>query len=266
MVHNSLNSAIIGYERLERKGGYQMSTEKQLVELLRKATNIVYFGGAGTSTESDIPDFRSQDGLYALKYKYPPETMLSRSFFDTHTEEFFDFYRDKVLYPEAKPNKAHYALAKLEAMGKLSAVVTQNIDGLHQLAGSKNVIELHGSVHKNYCMDCDAQYDLQYVTSSESTIPHCNKCGSVVRPDVVLYEEGLDQNVMIAAVKAVSESDVLIVGGTSLVVYPAAGMIRYHENNQIVLINKSETEYDDKALMRFDDAIGELLHRIVEQL
>ncbi len=243
-----------------------MSTEKQLVELLKKATNIVYFGGAGTSTESKIPDFRSQDGLYSLKYKYPPETMLSRSFFDTHTEEFFEFYRDKVLYPDAKPNKAHYALAKLESMGKLSAVVTQNIDGLHQLAGSKDVIELHGSVHKNYCTRCNAKYELHYVVSSETVIPHCRECGGVVRPDVVFYEEGLDQDVMMAAVEAISASDVLIVGGTSLVVYPAAGMIRYHQNKQIVLINKSETNYDDKALMRFDEAIGELIDRVVGQL
>lgn len=241
-------------------------TENKLVELLKNAKNIVYFGGAGTSTESNIPDFRSQDGLYALKYKYPPETMLSRSFFDSHTDEFFEFYRDKVLYPEAQPNKAHYALAKLEEMGKLSAVVTQNIDGLHQLAGSKHVIELHGSVHKNYCVSCDSQYDLDFVVKSESVTPRCTVCGGIVRPDVVLYEEGLDQGIMKAAIEAVSESDVLIVGGTSLVVYPAAGMIRYHQNNQIVLINKSETKYDNKALMRFDEAIGELLHRVVSQL
>jgi len=241
-------------------------TENKLVELLKNAKNIVYFGGAGTSTESNIPDFRSQDGLYALKYKYPPETMLSRSFFDSHTDAFFEFYRDKVLYPEAQPNKAHYALAKLEEMGKLSAVVTQNIDGLHQLAGSKHVIELHGSVHKNYCVSCDSQYDLDFVVNSESVTPRCTVCGGIVRPDVVLYEEGLDQGIMKAAIEAVSESDVLIVGGTSLVVYPAAGMIRYHQNNQIVLINKSETKYDNKVLMRFDEAIGELLHRVVSQL
>jgi NAD-dependent deacetylase len=241
-------------------------TENKLIELLKNAKNIVYFGGAGTSTESNIPDFRSQDGLYALKYKYPPETMLSRSFFDSHTDAFFEFYRDKVLYPEAQPNKAHYALAKLEEMGKLSAVVTQNIDGLHQLAGSKHVIELHGSVHKNYCVSCDSQYDLDFVVNSGSVTPRCTVCGSIVRPDVVLYEEGLDQGIMKAAIEAVSESDVLIVGGTSLVVYPAAGMIRYHQNNQIVLINKSETKYDNKALMRFDEAIGELLHRVVSKL
>lgn len=240
--------------------------EDRLIELLKNAKNIVYFGGAGTSTESNIPDFRSQDGLYALKYKYPPETMLSRSFFDSHTDEFFEFYKDKVLYPDAQPNKAHYALAKLEEMGKLSAVVTQNIDGLHQLAGSKHVIELHGSVHKNYCVSCGSQYELDFVVNSESVTPRCLLCASVVRPDVVLYEEGLDQEIMKDAIEAVSESDLLIVGGTSLVVYPAAGTIRYHKNNQIVLINKSETKYDNKALMRFDEAIGELLHRVVSQL
>lgn len=243
-----------------------MSSVDQLVELLRKAENIVYFGGAGTSTESNIPDFRSQDGLYALKYKYPPETMLSRSFFDTHTDEFFEFYKDKVLYPDAKPNKAHYALAKLEEKGKLKAVVTQNIDGLHQLAGSVNVIELHGSVHKNYCIDCGAKYELDYVVSSESITPNCSICGGLVRPDVVLYEEGLDQGIMTAAVEAVAASDLLIVGGTSLVVYPAAGMIRYHQNNQIVLINKTETKYDHKALLKYNEAIGDLLDRVVSKL
>lgn len=243
-----------------------MSNERELVELLRTANKIVYFGGAGTSTESNIPDFRSQDGLYSLKYKYPPETMLSRSFFDTHTDDFFEFYKDKVLYPDAKPNKAHYALAELEGLGKLSAVVTQNIDGLHQLAGSKHVIELHGSVHKNYCRDCGASYDLGFVLTSVENTPKCTACGGVVRPDVVLYEEGLDQKIMNRALEAISESDVLIVGGTSLVVYPAAGMIRYHQNGQVVLINKSQTKYDDKALLKYDESIGDLLDRVVGQL
>lgn len=239
--------------------------EQALVDLIKNAKNIV-FGGAGTSTESNIPDFRSQDGLYALKYKYPPETMLSRSFFNSHTDAFFDFYRDKVLYPEAKPNKAHMALAKLEQMGKLKAVVTQNIDGLHQLAGSKNVIELHGSVHKNYCTRCNEKYSLSYVVNSPSTCPVCKTCGGIVRPDVVLYEEGLDQNILEAAVATIAASDVLIVGGTSLVVYPAAGLIRYHKHNQIVLINKSATKYDNRAMLRYDDAIGALLARVVEHL
>lgn len=243
-----------------------MSSDQVLTDVLKSANRIVYFGGAGTSTESDIPDFRSQDGLYALKYKYPPETMLSRSFFDTHTREFFEFYKDKVLYPDAKPNKAHYALAKLEAMGKLTAVVTQNIDGLHQLAGSQNVIELHGSVLRNYCNRCGATYDLNYVMTSSSLVPKCSQCDGVVRPDVVLYEEGLDQSVIENAITAISESDVLIVGGTSLVVYPAAGLIRYHKNNKIVLINKAETSFDDKAFLKYNEAIGELLDRVVKLL
>ncbi|MBN2900081.1 MAG: NAD-dependent protein deacylase [Clostridia bacterium] len=243
-----------------------MNTEAELIELLKNANHIVYFGGAGTSTESNIPDFRSQDGLYSLKYRYPPETILSHSFFRTHTEEFYEFYRDKVLYPDAKPNKAHYALAKLEAMGKLKAVVTQNIDGLHQMAGSANVIELHGSVHKNYCQTCGATYGLNYIIASESMVPKCEKCGGLVRPDVVLYEEGLDQNVMEEALKAIAISDVLIVGGTSLVVYPAAGMIRYHQNDRIVLINKSETKYDNQAYLRYNQSIGELLNQVVSAL
>jgi NAD-dependent deacetylase len=243
-----------------------MSSEQALIELLRQAENIVYFGGAGTSTESNIPDFRSQDGLYAMTYKYPPETMLSRTFFDSHTREFFEFYRDKVIYPDAEPNKAHYALAKLEEMGKLKAVVTQNIDGLHQMAGSKNVIELHGSVLRNYCNRCGALYDLDYVIDSYDTVPKCAKCKGVVRPDVVLYEEGLDQGVMEQAVLAIAQSDVLIVGGTSLVVYPAAGLIRYHQNNRIVLINKAETSYDKKAYLRYNEAIGDLLDRVVKSL
>lgn len=240
-----------------------MTQEYELISLIKKSNNIVYFGGAGTSTESNIPDFRSQDGLYSLKYKYPPETMLSRSFFDQHTEEFFGFYKDKVLYPDAKANKAHIALAELERMGKIKAIVTQNIDGLHQMAGSESVIELHGSIHKNYCIDCNAKYDLDYVVSSEGIVPKCNECGGIVRPDVVLYEEGLDQLIMKAAIDAIEASDLLIVGGTSLVVYPAAGLIRYHKNNQIVLINKSETKYDNRAILRFDEAIGELLDRVV---
>jgi NAD-dependent deacetylase len=243
-----------------------MTNEETFVQLLRDSNNIVFFGGAGTSTESNIPDFRSQNGLYSLKYKYPPETMLSRSFFDMQTDDFFEFYKDKVLYPDAKPNKAHFALARLEALGKLKAIVTQNIDGLHQLAGSKNVIELHGSVHKNYCRDCGKTYSLDYVVNSESITPRCTKCDGLVRPDVVLYEEGLDQAVMSRALEVISGSDLLIVGGTSLVVYPAAGMIRYHKNGQIVLINKSETKYDDRALLKFDEAIGELLDRMVDQL
>lgn len=240
-----------------------MVEEYELIALLKAAKNIVYFGGAGTSTESNIPDFRSQDGLYALKYEYPPEKMLSRSFFDEETEAFFEFYRERVLYPDAKPNKAHNALVELERMGKLKGVVTQNIDGLHQLAGSKTVIELHGSVHKNYCVDCNMKFELSYVVESIETIPRCSECGGVVRPDVVLYEEGLDQLVMENAIDMIAASDLLIVGGTSLVVYPAAGLIRYHKNNKIVLINKSETKYDHRAILKFNESIGELLNRVV---
>lgn len=240
-----------------------MVEEYEFIALLKAAKNIVYFGGAGTSTESNIPDFRSQDGLYALKYEYPPEKMLSRSFFDEETESFFEFYREKVLYPDAKPNKAHNALAELERMGKLKGIVTQNIDGLHQLAGSKTVIELHGSVHKNYCIECNMKYELSYVVGSVETIPRCSECGGVVRPDVVLYEEGLDQLVMESAIDMITASDLLIVGGTSLVVYPAAGLIRYHKNNKIVLINKSETKYDHRAILKFNESIGELLNRVV---
>ncbi len=241
-----------------------MEQEKDLLALIKSANKIVYFGGAGTSTESNIPDFRSQDGLYSLKYKYPPETMLSRTFFDTHTEEFYAFYRDKVLHPNAKPNKAHYALSTLERIGKLAGIVTQNIDGLHQLSGSKSVVELHGSVYRNYCIDCNKRYNLTYVVESLETIPRCKECGGVVRPDVVLYEEGLDQQVMKEAIELIASSDLLIVGGTSLVVYPAAGLIRYHKQNKIVLINKSETKYDNRAILKFDDSIGELLDRIVQ--
>lgn len=236
-----------------------MDREKteQLREMIAGSSNIVFFGGAGVSTESSIPDFRSQDGLYSQKYKYPPEYMLSHSFYATHTEEFFDFYRSKMIFPNAKPNDAHKKLAQMEREGKLKAVVTQNIDGLHQAAGSINVLELHGSVHRNYCERCGEPYPLKFVLEAEG-IPAC-KCGGIVRPDVVLYEEGLDYKTMEAAERYISGADMLIVGGTSLVVYPAAGLIRYYRGNKLVLINKDATCYDSKASMVIGGPIGETL-------
>lgn len=227
-----------------------------LQELVDKSRRIVFFGGAGVSTESGIPDFRSAGGLYGMKYKYPPETMLSHSFFVTHPEEFFEFYRSKILYPDAQPNKAHIKLAEMEKAGKLTAVVTQNIDGLHQLAGSQNVLELHGSVHRNYCMTCRANFGLEFILHSTG-VPRC-ECGGMVRPDVVLYEESLDYDVMQKAADAISEADLVIVGGTSLVVYPAAGLLS-HYNGALVLINKSGTPYDGQARLVIREPIGETL-------
>ncbi len=228
-----------------------------LQKLIGLSRNIVFFGGAGVSTESGIPDFRSADGLYSMQYKYPPETILSRSFFDSHTSEFYSFYRDKVLSPGARPNKAHIKLAELEKTGKLKAVITQNIDGLHQMAGSQNVLELHGSVHRNHCQTCRAFYDIEYILRNES-IPLC-VCGGTVKPDVVLYEEPLDNAVVDAAVKAISDADLMIVGGTSLAVYPAAGLLRYFKGKTLVLINKTPTPYDSIAHMVIKEPIGETL-------
>jgi len=239
------------------------SKYKELEKLIDGANSIVFFGGAGVSTESNIPDFRSTDGLYNLKYKYPPEIMLSRSFFYSNPEDFYEFYRDKVLCLSAKPNKAHLALAKLEDAGKLKAVVTQNIDGLHQLAGSEKVFELHGSVHRNYCLKCGCKYDADCVAESEETIPKCKKCGGMIRPDVVLYEEGLDMHILNGAVDAIKQSDLLIVGGTSLVVYPAAGLITYHQKNNMVLINRDSTSYDKKAKLIFNESIGKVLSEVI---
>ncbi len=238
-----------------------MNKIDQLKKWIDESSSIVFFGGAGVSTESGIPDFRSQDGLYNTKYKYPPETIVSHSFFIHHTEEFYDFYRDKMIYTDAKPNKAHIALARLEEVGKLRAVVTQNIDGLHQMAGSKNVLELHGSVHRNYCMRCGKRYDLSAITNCDG-IPRC-ECGGIIRPDVVLYEEGLDDDVIKAAVSAIANADMLIIGGTSLVVYPAAGLINYYNGNKLVLINKSATSVDNRADLIIDDKIGEVLAEAV---
>ena len=237
-----------------------MDTEKlnELRQIIEDSDNIVFFGGAGVSTESGIPDFRSVDGLYNQKYKYPPETIISHSFYMRKPEEFYRFYRNKMLFPNAEPNRAHKALAKLEEMGKLKAVVTQNIDGLHQMAGSRNVIELHGSVHRNYCEKCHAFYDLDYIVNSDG-VPKCEKCGGTVKPDVVLYEEALDEDNMSRALQYISEADTMIIGGTSLVVYPAAGLIRYFRGRKLVVINMSPTQSDSNADLLIADKIGDVL-------
>lgn len=233
--------------------------------MIDESTNIVFFGGAGVSTESDIPDFRSANGLYKTKdnSSFPPEVMLSHSFFVDHPEDFFEFYRNKMIYSDAKPNPAHYALAELEKRGKLRAVVTQNIDGLHQLAGSKNVLELHGSVHRNYCNNCGKKFGLKYIIESESIVPRCDHCGGIVRPDVVLYEEGLDTDVINSAIKYIQNADMFIVGGTSLVVYPAASLVQYYRGKKLVLINKSATQYDRSANLVINESIGKVLSGIL---
>jgi NAD-dependent deacetylase len=241
-----------------------MSVEK-LKEILDKSSNIVFFGGAGISTESNIPDFRSEAGLYKTKsnHSYPPEVMLSHSFFEEQTEEFYTFYREKMIYKDARPNKAHMALTKLERMGKLKAVITQNIDGLHQAAGTKNVIELHGSTHRNYCMKCGKKFGLDYILNSKDIIPHCEDCKGRVRPDVVLYEESLDTDVIQRTIHYIATAEVLIIGGTSLVVYPAAGLIRYFKGKKLILINKSSTPYDKQADLVINQSIGEVLSKVV---
>lgn len=226
------------------------------------ADSIVFFGGAGVSTESGIPDFRSQDGLYSQQWKYPPETIISRSFFDANPVEFYRFYREKLIIKNIEPNTAHFQLAKMEEKGKLKAVVTQNIDGLHQKAGSKNVFELHGSTLRNFCMNCGAEYSIDFIAESENSpdkLPRCTKCGGLVKPDVVLYEESLDQNVINGAVNAIKNADTLIIGGTSLVVYPAAGLIDYFRGKNIVLINKSATAGDARANLVIHESIGKVL-------
>ncbi len=233
-------------------------------EVLDRSKKVVFFGGAGVSTESNIPDFRSEAGLYKAMndYGFSPEHMLSRTFFMNHTEKFYDYYKKNLIYPDAQPNKAHIALAELEKEGKLAAVVTQNIDGLHQKAGSRTVYELHGSVLRNICMDCGAKYDLEYIMDEDNCnkgMPHCAKCNGLVKPDVVLYEEMLDDDVIRGAVEAISSADTLIVGGTSLVVYPAAGLINYFNGDDLILINKSETGYDSKATLVINDSIGKVL-------
>lgn len=238
-----------------------MQERQQLKELLHSSNNIVFFGGAGVSTESGIPDFRSEDGLYHQKYQYPPETIISHSFFVRHTEEFYRFYKDKMLWMDAKPGPAHLALAKLEQAGRLKAVITQNIDGLHQAAGSKNVLELHGSVHRNYCQRCGKFYSAQDILEMEG-VPRCT-CGGLIKPDVVLYEESLDSSVINRSVEAIEQADVLIIGGTSLVVYPAAGLIQYYRGHHLVLINRSETPYDSRADLCIHDSIGQVLSEAV---
>lgn len=233
---------------------------EKLEQIIEGSNNIVFFGGAGVSTESNIPDFRSPKGIYKTQKQYgiSPEEMLGYTFFKNHTEEFYSFYKKNMIFTSAQPNPAHLALARLEKKGKLKAVITQNIDGLHQRAGSREVLELHGSVYRNYCMDCGEKYDLDYVLEQE-IVPKCEKCGGVVRPDVVLYEEGLNMDVIRKAIRYISLADVLIIGGTSLAVYPAAGLIDYYQGNKLVLINKSKTPYDKRANLIIHDSIGKIL-------
>ena len=238
-----------------------MNEVEQLKKIIGESNNIVFFGGAGVSTESGIPDFRSVDGLYHQKYDYPPETILSHTFYRRKPEEFFRFYKDKMLCLSAKPNAAHRKLAEWEKEGKLKAVITQNIDGLHQAAGSKEVLELHGSVLRNYCEDCGAFYDAEYVLHTDG-VPRCEKCGGPVKPDVVLYEEGLNQETLEKAVRYIREADVLIVGGTSLVVYPAAGLIDYYRGNKLILINKTPTARDQMADLVVTGSIGEIFSQL----
>ena len=232
----------------------------QLKEMVASSDNIVFFGGAGVSTESGIPDFRSVDGLYHQKFRYPPETILSHTFYERHKEEFFDFYRQKLIAPEARPNAAHVKLAQWERDGKLKAVITQNIDGLHQMAGSHEVLELHGSVHRNHCQRCGKFYGLEHILRTEG-VPRCS-CGGIIKPDVVLYEESLDARVLEGALEDIQQADLLIIGGTSLVVYPAAGLVNYYRGDRLVLINKSPTPYDRKADLVLTGSIGELLGQL----
>jgi len=247
---------------MKRRDKDKISMEEKisrLKEYISGSSNIVFFGGAGVSTESGIPDFRSTDGLFSTRYEYPPEIMLSHSFFMSRTSEFYRFYRDKMIYPGAKPNLAHTALAEIERMGKLKAIITQNIDGLHHIAGNTNIIELHGSVHRNFCMECSGPHALEFILQAED-IPRC-LCGGIVKPDVVLYEEGLDDTALSDAVKFFANADMLIVGGTSLLVYPAAGLINYYTGDKLVVINKTETHIDQKANIAIYGSIGEVLHR-----
>ncbi len=239
---------------------YEKEIER-LQKMIDESNKIVFFGGAGVSTESGIPDFRSAEGLYHQAYRYSPEEVVSHSFFVTHTEAFYEFYKEKMMILDAKPNPAHLKLAELEQAGKLSAVVTQNIDGLHQLAGSKKVYELHGSIQRNYCMDCHTFYDAEYVKNAEG-IPRCKKCGGIIKPDVVLYEEGLDSQTIQGAVRAIADADMLIIGGTSLVVYPAAGFIDYFQGKNLVLINRSETARTVRTDLVISAPIGKILGQI----
>ncbi len=232
----------------------------ELKKLVEESNNIVFFGGAGVSTESGIPDFRSVDGLYNQQYKYPPETILSHSFFMAHPDEYYEFHRAKLVAPEAKPNRAHLRLAQLEEEGKLKAVITQNIDGLHQAAGSKNVLELHGSIHRCYCMRCGRSYPADRMNLGTG-IPRCD-CGGIIRPDIVLYEESLDEEILSKSIHYIRNADVMIVGGTSLAVYPAAGLLNYYRGDKLVLVNRSATPYDSAANLIIHEKIGDVFSRI----
>lgn len=234
---------------------------ERLKELVSRCDNIVFFGGAGVSTESGIPDFRSVDGLYSQKYDYPPETILSHDFFIKNTSQFYRFYREKMLFPDAEPNDAHRALSELEKKGKVRAVITQNIDSLHQKSGSRNVLELHGSVHRNYCMKCSRFYDLEYMMNSRD-IPRC-ECGGIIKPDVVLYQEGLDNDTIEKAIRYISQAEMLIIGGTSLGVYPAAGLVDYFRGKDLVLINKGATSRSCRASLVIDRKIGEVFRNLL---
>ncbi len=238
---------------------------KEFVKIVEESENIVFFGGAGVSTESGIPDFRSEAGIYKAwtEYGRPSEEIICRPFFDRKPEIFFDYYRNNLLYPDAKPNEAHYALARLERQGKVKAIVTQNIDGLHQSAGSKNVIELHGSVLRNYCMKCGASHSMEYVRQAMG-VPLCENCGGIVKPDIVLYQEEVKSDVLDRAIKAIKEAETLIVGGTSLVVYPAAGLVEHFQGKNLILINKSQTQYDERADLVIHDSIGEVFAGLEE--
>lgn len=242
-----------------------MEKIKKLKNIIANANYIVFFGGAGVSTESNIPDFRGEKGIYQTKNKYglSPESMISRSYFLRNTEIFYEYYKESLVFPNAKPNLAHYALAKLEKENKLKAIITQNVDNLHQQAGAKNVYELHGSASRNYCMDCKSFYDLDFILKSKG-IPKCSKCGGIVKPDVVLYEEGLDQKVVTDSINHIKEADVMIVGGTSLNVYPAAGLLDYFNGHTLVIINKSTTPYDQRANLIIQDSIGKVLNEVTK--
>ncbi len=253
---------------MSKRKGWIFSMDRikieELRQLINKSENIVFLGGAGTSTESDIPDFRSGNGLYSKvsEFNVPPEEILSIGFFNRQTADFYSYYRENLVYPDAKPNYTHVALAELEKRGKLKAIITQNIDGLHQLAGSTNVIEIHGSLHRSYCKNCGKAFSLEYVLANDG-VPLCDECQSIVRPDVVMYGEPLNEALLTESIERISQADLLIVGGTSLVVYPVAGLIRYFHGRDIVIINKTETRYDDMATMRFEGPIGEVLSKAV---
>ncbi|MCL2687885.1 MAG: NAD-dependent protein deacylase [Methanobrevibacter sp.] len=239
---------------------------KELKELVANSNNIVFFGGAGVSTESGIPDFRSENGIYNTieKYGESPETILSHSYFLNNTSEFYKYYKETIIHKSAKPNNAHLAIAKLEKLGKIKAVVTQNIDDLHQKAGSENVFELHGSIMRNYCMNCKASYDIDYIIDSED-IPICDKCGGIIKPDVVLYQEPLNNVIMRKSIEYIANAEVLIIGGTSLIVYPAAGLVEYFNGDNLVLINKGDTSYDDYASLVINESIGKVFKEVISE-